>query len=279
MSQHPPHAHQHAAHPPAVHPPADHPPASHDAGLPLPGHEPKQISSELEREFELERMVLFSDAVFAIAITLLVIDIKWPDLPKDLSHTNIVKFFVPTFFQFFAFTLSFFFIGQSWSNHLRLFRLLRKYDQGLIKRNLFFLFFIVIFPFAAAGMSGHVRTGFLYPIYVYFTNLSLVSITNVSICRYIFYKKPALSVPGQEAEKKYIYIKNLYTSYSLAAATIVLVVVGSTVQGNDGVIAYGCSGIAIVLAIANRKAKKFKPATPDPAARPAPASHPTNLPI
>jgi uncharacterized membrane protein len=249
--QHPTHGHQHVA----------HPPAAHDAGQPLPDHEPKPISSELEREFELERLVLFSDAVFAIAITLLIIDIKWPDLPANISGINISRLFVPTYFQFFAFAISFFFIGQSWSGHLKLFRLLRKYDQGLITRNLFFLFFIVIFPFAAAGMSGHVRTGFMVPVYLYFANLSLVSICNFFICRYIFYQKPELSVEGHHEEKKYIYKKTVYISWTMSVATIVLIVTGYIFRKNNDFIGYGCSGIAIVLAIVNRKAKKYKPAT------------------
>lgn len=252
--QHPTHGHQHVA----------HPPAAHDAGQPLPDHEPKPMGSELEREFELERLVLFSDAVFAIAITLLIIDIKWPDLPANISGINISGLFVHTYFQFFAFAISFFFIGTSWSGHLQLFRLLRKYDQGLITRNLFFLFFIVIFPFAAAGMSGHVRTGFMVPVYLYFANLSLVSICNFFICRYIFYQKPGLSVEGHHEEKKYIYKKTVYISWTMSIATIILIVTGYIFRKNNDFIGYGCSGIAIALAIVNRKAKKYKPATTRP---------------
>ena len=40
------------------------------------------LQNELKKEFQVERMILFSDAVFAIAITLLVIDLKIPDVEK-----------------------------------------------------------------------------------------------------------------------------------------------------------------------------------------------------
>src|ERR1700744_6089437 len=106
----------------------------------------KHHTEALEKEFELERMILFSDAVFAIAITLLVIDIKWPELPESRAGVDKLQLLKPTIFGFLGFALSFFFIGKSWAIHLRLFRLLRKYDQGLINLNLLFLFFIVIFP-------------------------------------------------------------------------------------------------------------------------------------
>src|SRR5436305_1260155 len=103
----------------------------------------KHQHSTLKKEFELERLILFSDAVFAIAITLLIIDIKFPELPEKNVQGNTIELMKPTILSFVAFAMSFFFIGRIWSKHLRLFSLLRKYDQGLISRNLLFLFFIV----------------------------------------------------------------------------------------------------------------------------------------
>src|SRR5215472_12474826 len=99
----------------------------------------KHRESILEKEFELERVSLFSDAVFAIAITLLVIDIKWPEMPENMAHIQFDRTLGQLVFSFSGFVLSFFLIGRYWTVHLRLFRLVRKYDQGLINRNLLLL--------------------------------------------------------------------------------------------------------------------------------------------
>src|ERR1700752_1138234 len=119
--------------------------------------------NNLHREFELERMILFSDAVFAIAITLLVIEIKFPELPEGHgSPVDLFTMFRPTLKHFAGFLLSFFFIGMSWAKHLKMFRYLKAYDNGVIWRNLLSLLFIVIFPFTASGLM-HVSPSFPFP--------------------------------------------------------------------------------------------------------------------
>src|SRR6478752_263905 len=68
-------------------------------------------NNSLHKEFELERMILFSDAVFAIAITLLIIEIKFPELPEGYrEQLSLWKMFKPTVVHFMGFLLSFFFI-------------------------------------------------------------------------------------------------------------------------------------------------------------------------
>ncbi|MEO6453420.1 MAG: TMEM175 family protein [Ginsengibacter sp.] len=74
--------------------------------------------AELKKEFEFERKILFSDAVFAIAITLLVIEIKFPEISRNASSEEIWKAFKPVFIRFLAFMLSFIFIGTMWTRHL-----------------------------------------------------------------------------------------------------------------------------------------------------------------
>src|ERR1700733_14657654 len=94
---------------------------------------------ELIKEFELERMILFSDAVFAIAITLLIIEIKFPEISKGATTHDIYISFKPVIMRFLGFMLSFFFIGVMWARHLKLFKYLRTYNSGVIVRNLVFI--------------------------------------------------------------------------------------------------------------------------------------------
>jgi uncharacterized membrane protein len=100
-------------------------------------------------EFQLERITLFSDAVFAIAITLLIIEIKVPELHEKSNHAAFVAllWLIP---QFVGFFIGFFVIATYWAAHHRIFRFVRRYDDGLIWLNVFFLLSIVLMPFTSA---------------------------------------------------------------------------------------------------------------------------------
>ena len=219
----------------------------------------KHTSSAPEKsEFELDRLMLFSDAVFAIAITLLVIDIKWPELPEN-GAIHWDRVFGPLLLSFLAFVLSFIIVGRYWAEHLRLFRLVRKYDQGLINHNLFFLFFIVLFPFAASAM-WHIRIGFTLPIFVYLVNLVLVSGANFYLCRYIFKRKPDLTVKGEEETKKYFYFRSLHTTLAMLAMLVVVSIVALIIPNRPDYIGIAC-GVSGGLSarIANKKVARLKP--------------------
>ncbi|MBK9959255.1 MAG: DUF1211 domain-containing protein [Chitinophagaceae bacterium] len=98
------------------------------------------LHNELRKEFQLERLILFSDAVFAIAITLLVIEIKIPELPHD-SVTDkglliALRNLIP---KFIGFLVSFLLIGQYWIVHHRLFGYVINFTDRLIWLNIFLI--------------------------------------------------------------------------------------------------------------------------------------------
>lgn len=132
----------------------------------------------------LERLVFFSDAVFAIAITLLVIEIAVPHFGHLGSRGTSVEYvqalanLLPSFFGYF---LSFFVIGAYWAGHHRAFGLAANYDARLVWPNLSMLCMIAFMPFATAFLSDNL--GGLVPAVFYNSVLLILSLLNVRLIR------------------------------------------------------------------------------------------------
>ncbi len=100
---------------------------------------------------ETGRVEAFSDGVYAIAITLLILEIKVPrGLPHTLAHDLLQQW--PSYF---AFLLSFFFIGVMWVNHHRMFTHIRRADDALLLLNLLLLLGVTVVPFPTAVLASH----------------------------------------------------------------------------------------------------------------------------
>ena len=115
-------------------------------------NEPAEGGSE--RGLELDRIVFFSDGVFAIAIALLVLEIRLPE-PVPGSHASglSIALLEDLWPDFYSFLISFWFVGTLWIAHHRVFRYIRDYDRSLLVFNLFFLMWIVLLPFSATLLS------------------------------------------------------------------------------------------------------------------------------
>ena len=94
------------------------------------------------------RVELFSDAVFAVAITLLVLE-----LPLKDASGSLVAALADHWPAFAAFGISFVLIGCVWMSHYRLFRRVEEVDSPLLLLNLLMLFSVVLVPFGASTMA------------------------------------------------------------------------------------------------------------------------------
>ncbi len=114
---------------------------------------------QLRRGSETERTMFFSDAVFAIAMTLLVLDLKLPAIAPDTTAEELRSLLLDQLEPLAAFILSFILVGRLWMNHHRKFAAIQRYDGTLQGINLACLFFVVFLPvptsllFQANGQS------------------------------------------------------------------------------------------------------------------------------
>lgn len=164
---------------------------------------------ENRKQFQLERLILFSDAVFAIAITLLVIEIRVPEIEYNANlKEHLTDELWHRFPQFFGFVLSFAVIGQFWTNHHRLFGLVNNFDNRLLWLNLHMLFWIVLVPFTS-GLNSHY--GGLNMVWqIYSLNLFMIGLSLFFLYRYIGNPKRDLSeLAHDRLAKKYAYIRSL----------------------------------------------------------------------
>lgn len=95
---------------------------------------------------DLERLVFFSDAVMAIAITLLAIDIRLPEAAQT-SGGSLAPWIIELWPNIIGFLVSFWVIALYWVAHNRCFRYIRGYDRRLVYLNFLFLMFVAFLPF------------------------------------------------------------------------------------------------------------------------------------
>ena len=128
----------------------------------------------------LERLIFFSDGVIAIAITLLVIEIKIPHFEKDdpTFALDALNGLSPSFF---GFVLSFLVIGRFWSGHSAALSDMVKYDPRLSRPNLLFLMAIALMPFATAFMTHNI--GQLVPTLFYNATLLVTALLSFWVIR------------------------------------------------------------------------------------------------
>ena len=101
---------------------------------------------------ELDRIVFFSDAVFAIAITILVLDIRVPD---GLSPAELPAEVLGLWPKYLGYAISFLVLAVYWQAHHRVFKPIRGYDGTLVWLNFFFLMAIAFLPFPTSLLGEY----------------------------------------------------------------------------------------------------------------------------
>lgn len=166
----------------------------------------KKKEPDHKKKFQLDRLILFSDAVFAIAITLMVIELKIPQVEGPVTDAAIGEKLLHMIPEFNGFIFSFFIIGIYWTGHHRLFGRLTDYDHKLLWINLLFLFSVVIMPFTSGLYGEYYQPDLMLPNIIYAVNIFLTGIVNAWLIRHIHNPKKELT---DTVEEKHI-MKQMY---------------------------------------------------------------------
>lgn len=146
--------------------------------------------------FQVERIAFFSDAVIAIAATLLIIEIKAPHIEHGASWDDQVQQLQHLIPEVIAFAISFIVIISQWIKHHEMFGNVINYDAKLLRLNSIFLFFNAITPFSTSyfafnNMIEGNEINYL-PYTVYGISLSALILSNFLIFNHLIDEKHGL---------------------------------------------------------------------------------------
>ena len=132
--------------------------------------------------FPKDRINNFCDAVFAIAMTLLILEIKIPadEFIREYGTLTALRQLLPNFLGFF---ITFLVTAVYWRSHLRLAQYIKEYDNRLLWLTIFLLLFVVLLPFSTAlySQSGNYNGPFVF----YCLNLVAIGLLNYFMVRYV----------------------------------------------------------------------------------------------
>lgn len=114
------------------------------------------------KDYGLERLIMLSDGVFAIAITLLAIELHLPE-HWDRTAVGLIN---GMWREFFAYVISFLVIAVYWASHRRTFSRFRRSDAGLTAINFVILGLITLLPFGSKMIAEGGPTGEPYLLYL-----------------------------------------------------------------------------------------------------------------
>jgi len=127
------------------------------------------------RGLEKNRLEALIDGVFAVAMTLLVLDLKLPDDLAPASNDELWKYLLGLERHFVIYVISFVVIGMYWINHHIQFHFVVRTNRGLIWINLFFLLLVSFLPFATDLIGDHKEL--MLPCEIYGITLLALSAT------------------------------------------------------------------------------------------------------
>ena len=158
------------------------------------------------------RIEAFSDGVFAIVMTLLVFDLKVPQVQEGLIEIELLHHLVAMWPQLLSFVLSFVIVGIFWVAHHNMFHHIKRSNRTFIWINNLFLMCVAFIPFPTALMGKYVKL----PVAVVPYGLSLI-VTQASLLLLWWYATSGRRLVATDLDPK--FIRSVYVRIARGMAT------------------------------------------------------------
>ena len=164
-------------------------------------------SSSGETGRDRDRIVNLSDGVFAIAITLLVLDIRAPDIPQNMVSSQLPGALLSLWPKYLSYVLSFVGISAFWLIHHSIFRPIRSYDRILLYLNLLFLMVVAFLPFPTSLLGEY--GDHQLPVAIYAATLAVGRLLLTALHWYSSRNDRLLDKPQDPATVRFFLIRGL----------------------------------------------------------------------
>jgi uncharacterized membrane protein len=154
-------------------------------------------------EIEFGRIVAFSDGVFSIAITLLVLNLG---IAKGLTGSEVADALFDQWDNLLAFAISFAVIGRFWVVHHRFFAEVDAFDGRLIGLNMLYLAWIVLIPFSSEVLgeygdethrANRVRSSYIAGVFLLSVPLALLAPRAAPYLWLLLFLDPSMRLRGR----------------------------------------------------------------------------------
>jgi uncharacterized membrane protein len=180
-----------------------------------------------------ERLVLFSDAVFAIVITLLVLPLTGAVADLATSH-DLADDLTDLWPQALSFVVTFLVIGQFWIAHHAMFGVVRSYDRTLLWMNIVALLTVSFLPFPSALLGARSMTDDRLPVVLYAASLTLASMALTTTWHYAL-RRGLVAADAGDGERRDMTLRS-YATTAVFALSILAAFAGLVVAATFWVV-------------------------------------------
>lgn len=161
---------------------------------------------------DITRMAAISDGVFAVAMTLLVLEIRAPAAELIKSESDLVSSFLALGPKFLMYLLAFMTIGIFWTGHGAQYKHISTSDRNLSWINLLFLLMVSVIPFSTAFLGDF--PNYKFPLFIYWLNIFLMGlllyINWAYACRKNFVSTETKELVDRAIRRRIVVAQSLY---------------------------------------------------------------------